>query len=169
MPVHRCPVDGQGEGMIRIETSKRRGIANNQFHDVTDLDRHRHADRLLHRQFPRATPRTREPTVLYNCHGLTFACRRARIFDPKQIHIILEDDNYKEVALPDVKGGDIVLYFDDRGDFNHSGIVLFPQVRENDSQFMVFSKWGNGREYIHLVNECPPVYGPQFKFYRCEL
>lgn len=153
---------------IRLETSKRTGIVNNQLHDVSVVDRR--FDRLFQRQFPRAIPRTTEPTVLYNCHGLTFACRRARIYIPEQIHTILKDDSYKEVAMSEVKGGDIVLYLDNRGDVNHSGIVM--NYREHDDRFLVpivCSKWGNGREYIHALNECPPIYGPQTKFYRCEL
>mgnify|MGYP001562690834 CR=1 FL=1 len=152
---------------IRLETSKRTGIVNSQEREISVFDLN--WARKLMRQFPKAIPRT-EPTALYNCHGLTFASRRTRIFLSSEIPKILNDDKYKEIDIKEAKGGDIVVYFDENGDANHSGIVV--ANTEYDQRLilpMICSKWGNGGEFIHGLNDCPRIYGPQTKFYRCAL
>jgi len=144
---------------IRLETAKGTGIRNYQERQIqSHLER---INRILEQQHPRAKRRT-TPSALYNCHGLTFASRRTQISSTRDISTILEDDAYSKVELKDAKPGDVVVYSDDRGDANHSGIivdfVLLP---------MVCSKWGSGAEFVHDLYDCPKIYGPNITVYRC--
>lgn len=150
--------------MIRIETSTGKGINNNHLHDIgmEGLNLHRQ----LCKSHPDAIPRTR-PSGIYNCHGLTFASRRARIFEATQINIIIQEDKYVEVHKNKALPGDIVLYIADDGDISHSGIVL-----ENDPELVspkICSMWGFAGEFIHGLWDCPKIYGRNAKFYRCKL
>ena len=150
--------------MIRLETSQGRGIDNVQSFDVSTYDRNFAND--IPRKFPRAQNRT-PLSPLYNCHGLTFASRRTRIIDNPGIDRILDDDKWSEIPNPrDVLPGDIVIYFGDDGDPNHSGIIVSSAELGVP---MICSKWGNAGEYVHRLNDCPLLYGPNKKFYRCRL
>jgi hypothetical protein len=60
----------------------------------------------------------------YNCHGLTFASRRTWIDDASLVPAILAQDGYAEVPVDKVVAGDIVVYYDDDGRADHSGIVM---------------------------------------------
>src|SRR5947209_3011380 len=141
--------------MIRLETSKRTGIYNNQLADIPEFDR------KWASQIPTKYPGVRQRTdmsVNYNCHGLTFASRRSRVTDTPDIYRILADDRWIEVtAITTLMGGDVVIYFDDDGDANHSGIVI---AYEPGTSPVICSKWGNCGEYVHLVSDHPPFYGP---------
>src|SRR2546429_4975443 len=106
---------------IRLETSKRNGIPNHQDSELSAF--HLNWSREIGKDYPRARSRT-SPSAGYNCHGLIFASRRTRIEESSGIQTILKDDDYKEVALKDVLPGDIVIYYSDSSDPNHSGIVL---------------------------------------------
>jgi hypothetical protein len=106
---------------VRVETSKKRGIDNHQDAEVTDL--HRRWFRRLSTLHPNAIART-EPSPLFNCHGLTFASRRTKILDRRNILRILEDDAWREIEMSQSLAGDVVIYFDDEGDPNHSGIIV---------------------------------------------
>lgn len=68
----------------------------------------------------------RPPTAGYNCFGHAFALRRTAIYDLDRtlLDTILDDDGYAEVADPDIEVGDIVMYFDDRGEPFHAGEVI---------------------------------------------
>jgi hypothetical protein len=61
--------------------------------------------------------------------------------------------------------GDVIIYFGDDGDAEHSGIVL---TSPKDSQLrvpQVLSKWGKFSEFIHWANQSP--YNFAFvKYYR---
>lgn len=94
------------------------------------------------------------PTSAYNCHGLTFACRRTGISQPSVVRRILSQDSYQKVPLGNLKLGDVVVYVDEEGDIQHSGIV----VRFDDGQLRtpwILSKWGDCHEVIHRVGDCP--------------
>lgn len=147
---------------IRLETSQRTGIDNYQDSQISAFQLNWSRDiRKIH---PRAIPRT-APNPGYNCHGLTFASHRTKLDKSSEIKKILDDDNYGEVKLKDVLPGDIVIYYSDSGDPNHSGIVL-----EYTAQLVVpiiCSKWGNAGEFVHGLRDCPSVYGPQCRFFRC--
>lgn len=150
--------------MIKLETSKRSGIKNEQLSDISTFELN--WAKKLEKEFPNAIKRS-DVSSLYNCHGLTFASRRTRIYDPKEIQKIIVDDNYIEIPQNQAVAGDIVLYLSENGDANHSGVVI--ESHPNDLNTKVFSKWGNGAEFIHGVHDCPGMYGPVKKFYRCKL
>lgn len=149
--------------MIRLETSKRTGINNNQLYEIPPHERLK--DLLVRRRHRNAIPRT-DMSPLYNCHGLTFACHRTRVMDSQEVHRILQDDKWTEVTYGELLPGDIVVYFGDDGDANHSGIVM---QRDELSVPVICSKWGFSGEFIHKLNDVPNLYGPVSKFYRCRL
>lgn len=149
---------------IRLETSKRRGIDNHQDTEISEKDLRWF--RQLSQLHPNAIPRTK-PSPLFNCHGLTFASRRTKVLDLPNILRALEDDEWRETQMKDVLPGDIVVYFDDEGDANHSGIVV--QYSPDILVPIICSKWGYGAEYIHKLSDVPNVYGPKTRFYRCHL
>ncbi len=93
------------------------------------------------------------PTPCYNCHGLTFASRRTRIEETGEIHKILEEDKYIVIRPKDTLPGDIIIYYADDGDAEHSGIVLSEPTRLGIP--MVVSKWGSSSEFVHWANQCP--------------
>lgn len=149
--------------MIRLETSKRTGIDNLQLFEVAQFERNWAKD--IERQFPRVTQRT-DVSPLYNCHGLTFASHRTRITESEGIDLILADDCWTEITdMQKLLPGDIVVYFSEEGDPNHSGLV----VACGDLVPTICSKWGSAGEYIHLLNDCFSIYGPIKRFFRCRL
>lgn len=101
------------------------------------------------------------PTAKYNCHGLTFGCRRAKITDPQEVAKVLKDDDYEIVPVGGVMAGDVVLYFKD-GDIEHSGIVLRVEPSKPP---LILSKWGFLPEVIHDVN-VGPYAGYNVNYYR---
>ena len=105
------------------------------------------------------------PSPIYNCHGLTFASRRTGVFENTVLERILEDDRYEEIESRSVLPGDIILYYGDDGDIEHSGIVLEPPTLENLNVPRVVSKWGKYSEIIHLANNCPYSFA-NAKYYR---
>ena len=149
---------------IRLETSRRTGIENYQSLDISQFERNWNAE--IPKLHPRITART-GMSALYNCHGLTFASRRTRISDTAEVRRILEDDRWEEVELRDVLAGDVVVYFGKEGEANHSGIIV--DIDKDLKLPLVCSKWGSGGEYIHQLSDCPSMYGPISKFYRCQL
>ena len=65
------------------------------------------------------------PSPIYNCHGLAFASRRTTIWNIQEVWKIVKEDNYIEIKdIKDVLPGDLILYIDDDGDIEHSGIVV---------------------------------------------
>jgi hypothetical protein len=150
---------------MRLETSRGTGIKHVQELELTEYEIN--WDRYFERTYDRAKRRT-APSALYNCHGLTFASRRTKIYLPSQIQLILADDRYEEIPLAIVMPGDIAVYVSDRtGDINHSGIVV--AYDQNLVTPMICSKWGKGGEYVHPAHHCPPAYGPTVKYFRCKL
>lgn len=147
---------------MRLETSAGRGIDHCQGSEISEYNI-RWAKRLQV-QFPRATVRTHE-SPLYNCHGLTFASRRTCIDHNKSISMILKDDKYEEVDDRRVLPGDIIIYYSEKGDPNHSGVVVDTSLIAP----IICSKWGNAGEFVHSIYECPDTYGPNHKFFRCKL
>ena len=95
------------------------------------------------------------PCGYYNCHGLTFASRRTRIWDPKEIKKIITEDGYVKINEAEVFPGDIIIYYT-TGDPQHSGVVLnVKQERNSIMDILILSKWGHGHEVIHNKNDCP--------------
>jgi hypothetical protein len=150
--------------MIRLETSKRTGITNFQLVDVSAFERNWAAE--IPKLYPRVRQRTKmSPT--YNCHGLTFASHRTRITESEAIETILVDDKWTAIEMQNALPGDIVVYFSEEGDPNHSGIIV--ACDDLLGVPTICSKWGSAGEYVHLVTDCPPFYGPIKKCYRCTL
>ena len=150
---------------IRLETSKRTGIDNHQGQIAPNLfvlD----WTRKMQREHPKAVSRTKD-SGLYNCHGLTFASRRTRIEKNSGITSVLADDRYEEVTIAETIGGDVVVYYSEAGDPNHSGIVVEICVGLNLP--MICSKWGSAGEFVHALSDCPSAYGPKHRFFRCRL
>jgi hypothetical protein len=108
--------------------------------------------------YPDACHRPVGPSIMYNCHGLTFAARRSNISDSQQVRDILRDDGYKEVVSnANVLAGDIVIY-EHEGDISHSGIVVQVDPASGGGLFpviYVLSKWGHAHEVIHEVRYSP--------------
>lgn len=94
---------------------------------------------------------------------MTFATRRTRITESAEVMKILSDDRYEKVDAKEALPGDVVVYFDENGDPNHSGVV----VENGAGRYvpLIVSKWGAGYEAVHNAPECP--YGPSMIYYRC--
>jgi hypothetical protein len=95
------------------------------------------------------------PCGYYNCHGLTFASRRTRVYNNDDLRRIIREDNYEPIKLEELFSGDLILYVDEKGDIQHSGLII--QVNTVDALVipMVLSKWGNGSEVYHAYKNCP--------------
>lgn len=126
------------------------------------------ADRAAHNQHKFAVPRTEELSGFYNCHGLVFASRRAAIDDTSQIPRILGEDCYRSVQLTDLLPGDIAVYYDNgNGEAIHSAIIVeVPSAANPLGVITVVSKWGNGREYLHKLNDCTYSTDARIEYYR---
>ena len=150
--------------MIRLETSKRTGIRNDQGTDI----KWGALEYLKKIAAGRPNVKTRTgPSPLFNCHGLTFGSRRTKITETADLFRILRDDCWEEIKPEQTMGGDVVLYLDGEGDVNHSGIVVW---REQDLGVpWICSKWGFAGEFLHMLGDVPDWYGPTHKFYRCKL
>ena len=85
-----------------------------------------------------------EPTVSYDCHGLTFKDKKLWI-DNSEVDKILKDQGWTLVNVGQHQVGDIVIYRKN-GKVTHSGIVKEVQ---NGTVTRVRSKWGMSGEYIH--------------------
>ena len=132
----------------RIPNAQSTEIAPNELNTFPDLER-KYGDDILRRS---------GPTAVYNCHGLAFASRRTRIYDPSAVLQILHDDRYQGIAPQDVLPGDLIIYYDNSGDLEHSGIVVTPPSHSPLKVPKVYSKWGSYAEVIHFANRCPYDY-----------
>ena len=153
---------------IVVETRKSSKIKNTQIltltsHDISEISEY---DEKYRNGFQIRG----KPTGIFNCHGLTFASRRTRLYDTEDLFTILKDDNYIEVEKEDVIPGDIIIYFLNNppifDDPQHSGIVMSkpePPLYNYD----VLSKWGCYKEVIHPYNNCPYIKEcSRIRFYR---
>jgi hypothetical protein len=104
----------------------------------------------------------RGPTLDYNCHGLTFVLRRAWLEENSSIEMVLTDDGYREIRTDQVLPGDIVIYRDNSGHIEHSGVVVWVDGQGDLRVPWIVSKWGRGGEYIHRYNNSPYSGTPSF-------
>ena len=97
--------------------------------------------------------RVSELCPVYNCHGLTFASRRTQVDEAGVTTIakILKDDGFQEVPEPQTRIGDVVIYYDEGGAAQHSGIVI---GRDAMNCPKIWSKWGKGYEWTHPLGIC---------------
>lgn len=107
----------------------------------------------------KATTMRNAPNSCYNCHGMTFASSRTKVFD-ESIKMILDDDGYTEVTADEALPGDVILYYNEKGEIYHSGIIT---TRPSEGKYgypWVVSKWGMLNEVYHLAYDVPPLYQP---------
>jgi len=137
---------------IIVQTKKGSNISNTQSGFLTNLDKGSFED--LQKKFPNIIIRGK-PNPLCNCHGFTFASKRTAIFESEELWKIIDDDDYEIIEdKKDVLPGDVILYFSDNGDIEHSGIVISkPDPTLGIPQ--ILSKWGKYSEIIHSAYNCP--------------
>lgn len=93
----------------------------------------------------------------YNCHGWTFTGGRYLLVGA-DVKLILEDNGYSRVTSPSV--GDVIVYRNEKGDVEHSGIVKFI---DEQGQPLVESKWAVQGRFLHY----PADYdGAVIEYYR---
>jgi len=157
---------GKKGAELALETSSQNKIKNYQGQEISIYELNL-VDKYEKKYGPYIKRRS-EPSPIYNCHGMTFASKRTGIDEPSEIYKIIKDDKYIEIIKEEVLPGDIILYFDEEGDIEHSGIVV--RAPRQDSLWipMIFSKWGKYAEVIHLANQCPYNFS-RAKYYRSEL
>ena len=154
--------NGATETSITLQTRKGTEIPNTQINEYSAVELNSFPQ--IERNHPAAKFR-KPPIPYYNCHGLTFASKRTGISDNQSLRTILDEDGYSEIKnIDEVLPGDIILYYTEDGDIEHSGVV----VSEPDKHLkipMVVSKWGKYKEVIHSANDSPYSW-PNVKYYR---
>lgn len=156
-PRWSCSVDNvqllRPRARIVLQTRAGTDIPNDQEHELSKFEENLFGAYKKKFTAPACHWRT-EAIPVYNCHGMTFASRRTRITETWAVQRILADDQYEEIAARDVHQGDVVIYWTDDGDLEHSGLVV---SRGTHPLYvpMICSKWGGGGEVIHPANNCP--------------
>lgn len=145
---------------IRVDTSQGTHVENFQYFELSSFEMGQFS--AFNKWLENTTER-HPPTPRYNCHGMTFASRRTGIYEVDDIRLILEEDSYVEVDTSDILAGDVIIYFDEDGDPEHSGLVVEPP--SNFGVPRVVSKWGKFSELIHWANRCPYTFG-NVRYYR---
>ena len=115
---------GPAEREIALETSEGQPISNAQITEVTQFEWAQYAG--FEAKFGTRVLLRSGPTPRYNCHGMTFAARRTGIFEPQAINLILDDDGYQEIPFHEVLAGDVIIYYDENEDPQHSAVVVCP-------------------------------------------
>jgi hypothetical protein len=158
-----------GSRSLALQTSKGNDISNAQDLEIP-AHRREQAEALIREQlgldFTQVT-RRRQATATYNCHGMTFACRRTGIYDLTAVRLVLSDDGYGEIRDRDLLPGDIALYFGAEPDeLIHSGIVVAVERIGKVAVPTILSKWGVAGEYTHSPRRCPYQDAKSIRFYR---
>ena len=167
MSVYLFGADNSSEPCgIELATRKNTHIDNFQCRDELTLLMKKDVEKFEKTYGFGATRRT-DASTLYNCHGLTFACRRAEINDVESLKLILDEDDYAEVDGASVLPGDVMIYFDETGDMLHSAIVVERKV-DLLTSIRVVSKWGKGPEYVHNAYNVPYKF-TDAKYFRVQL
>ncbi|MGA2322820.1 MAG: hypothetical protein ABSG22_03130 [Sedimentisphaerales bacterium] len=145
---------------IIIQTRKGNNILNIQEHELIPYLLHlvEEYDRQYKEPFVFFV---NNPSPIYNCHGLVFGNRRAQIWDSQEIAKIIKEDDYTMVDMNNVRVGDVIIYYGDNGDAEHSGLV----IGKKGVIPLILSKWGFGREAVHTFNQCPYSFA-NIKYYR---
>jgi len=102
------------------------------------------------------------PNSYYNCHGMIFASSRTKVFD-ESIDMILRDDGYKKVEADEALPGDVILYYNEKGEIYHSGIITTRPSEGELGYPWVVSKWGVLNEMHHLAYDVPHEYKPFYE------
>lgn len=91
----------------------------------------------------------------YNCHSYAWyqqtTTNEYYLYDPSPYY---EDGSYIEVSSPQV--GDIICYFDENGDNDHSAVIVEVDNSKSDllESLTVVSKWGPQELYKHRADNC---------------
>ncbi|MEK0188286.1 peptidoglycan-binding domain-containing protein, partial [Microcoleus anatoxicus] len=102
-----------------------------------------------------------DSTTEYNCHGFTFLGGAEWIKYNNDVEKILTDNRYSVTRNPSV--GDVVIYRDDKGKIQHSGIVA---AVSGDKVTRVISKWAMYGLYEHNLLDVPLSYGQNTTVYK---
>lgn len=153
---------------IALQSAIGTDISNDQEAGVADGEYERFLQQFRSKWEPVGCIMRLPALLRYNCHGLTFASRRTWIDNPLLIPQLIDEDGYRELnvnATP--TAGDIVVYYDEIAQAEHSGIVV--AAPENDHALLQFprvlSKWAKAFEVLHWAHQCP--YESRFmRFYR---
>jgi hypothetical protein len=164
------PSEGIPASRKSIDLCTRKGnkIQNSQLLELINDAHFKKQINDLKSKYLSIQPRPNTISGIYNCHGMTFACRRTGIELSEELNKIIAEDNYLEISnFSDILAGDIVLYYSESGEIEHSGIIIrSPENIKQISSTTVISKWGSGFEVIHQLYNCP-YEGRYVKFYRC--
>jgi len=99
-------------------------------------------------------------TTDYDCHGFTFLAG-AEWINNSEVEKILKDNGYSVAQNPSV--GDVVIYRDNNGLIQHSGIVA---AVSGNTVTRVISKWSVYGLYEHNLKDVPANYGENIKVYK---
>lgn len=155
----------QSRSQLALDSCQAKQIDNERVQEISPYETN--LFRKFDTNYGLGIKRRSDPTPFYNCHGLTFASRRTGVFESDTVRQILTEDGYVEMTREEVMAGDVIIYFDDSGDFEHSGIVISPPGPDNFYVPLVCSKWGKYAELLHQGNNCPYNFG-KIKYYRLQ-
>lgn len=97
-----------------------------------------------------------------------FGARRVWI-DPSEFRQILRDDGYRIITEP-LLPGDVVLYGRSSDGVDHVGMVhlrsLVLPPAQPEPEVWVRSKWGDGGEYVHKIDDVPTLLGKPREYWR---
>ena len=97
--------------------------------------------------------------------GLVFAARRVTIHTD-QLQLILRDDEYTRISRTDLVEGDLVVYkYTTQGIANHIRVVAYFVEAPGAPTIFVMSKWGDGPEYLHPMEDVPTQFGSSYEFW----
>ncbi|MEG5128599.1 peptidoglycan-binding protein [Microcoleus sp. ARI1-B5] len=99
-------------------------------------------------------------TTEYDCHGFTFLAG-AEWINNGEVEKILKDNGYSVAQNPSV--GDVVIYRDNKGLIQHSGIVA---AVSGNTVTKVISKWSVYGLYEHNLKDVPASYGQKTTVYK---
>jgi hypothetical protein len=163
MPILLAGERVRGPELALDSALKDHHISNEQGIEVSAQDLGQQQD--FDRDYGEVIKRRGAPTPRYNCHGLTFASRRTGVYEDVVVHQILREDGYQEIPPALVLPGDVIVYFGEGGDIEHSGVVLTSPMDSALQIPTVCSKWGKYRELIHPANRCPYTFATA-KYFR---
>ena len=101
-----------------------------------------------------------DATTEYDCHGFTFLAG-AEWINNGEVEKILKDNKYFVAQNPSV--GDVVIYRDNKGLIQHSGIVA---AVSGNKVTRVISKWSVYGLYEHNLEDVPDSYGKKITVYK---
>ena len=166
MTLIRHPIR-QNSDVLRLETRAQRQIPNLfRRHDEPDW-KLAMAEQHCKANHPEA--RLVCSSALYNCGGLVFGSRRVWI-PPDEFLQILQEDGYRAIPPTPLETGDVVVYGTPPDSVAHVGMVHRTQLASlptrPEPEVWVLSKWGEGGEYVHKIDDVPSLLGEPIQYWR---